>query len=99
VHWSLVDMPLFRFPICLSGVAPKWGSEVNEPGGRLFGEAIRTRGERRSLFDWELPLYGTLAVATLMLGIGLRSRPPSSGKVPSKRALRVDRFVVWSSVF
>jgi hypothetical protein len=56
---------------------------VNEPGGRLFGEAIRAPGQRRTMFDWEYPLYGTFLIAGIMLGVGLNSRPPSSLKVRS----------------
>lgn len=55
--------------------------EVNEPGGRLFGEAIRKPGERRKLFDWELPYIGTLVLSGLMLAIGLNSRPATSSYV------------------
>lgn len=53
-------------------------SYYNEPGGRLFGEAIRKPGERRRLFDWEVPYIGTLVIAGLMLGFGLNSRPDTS---------------------
>ncbi|CDF34618.1 unnamed protein product [Chondrus crispus] len=53
----------------------------NEPGGRLFGEAIRQPGERRKLFDWEVPYIGTLVLAGLMLGFGLNSRPETSALV------------------
>lgn len=55
--------------------------QINEPGGRLFGEAIRKPGERRKLFDWEIPYIGTLVVASLMLGFGLNSRPETSAAV------------------
>lgn len=51
---------------------------MNEPGGRLFGEAIRKPGERRKLFDWEVPYIGTLVLAGVMLGFGLNSRPNMS---------------------
>lgn len=54
---------------------------VNEPGGRLFGEAIRKPGERRKLFDWELPYIGTLVIAGVMLSVGLTSRPPTGSYV------------------
>lgn len=62
-------------------VGPEWGTEVNEPGGRLFGEAIRAPGERRVWFDWELPYYATLATATIMCVVGLNSRPATSATV------------------
>lgn len=73
---------LFSFDagsVSLSG--PEWGTEVNEPGGRLFGEAIRGPGERRQLGSWEIPLYVTMGIATLMVTVGLSSRPPTSAKV------------------
>lgn len=54
---------------------------MNEPGGRLFGEAIRKPGERRKLFDWEVPYIGTLVVAGIMLTVGLNSRPTTSAQV------------------
>lgn len=52
----------------------------NEPGGRLFGEAIRKPGERRKLYDWEIPYIGSLVIAAFMLGIGLNSRPETSAQ-------------------
>lgn len=57
-----------------AGAAP-WGSEVNEPGGRLFGEKILAKGERRVVYDWEAPYLGTLAAAGVMLYFGLKARP------------------------
>lgn len=54
---------------------------MNEPGGRLFGEAIRKPGERRKLFDWEIPYIGTLVLAGIILGVGLNSRPETSAVV------------------
>lgn len=57
-------------------IAPApWGSEVNEPGGRLFGEKILAEGERRVAYDWEAPYLGTLALAGVMLYFGLGARP------------------------
>jgi hypothetical protein len=60
---------------------PAWGTDVNEPGGRLFGEAIRAPGVRRKWFSWEAPFYATMGIATLMLTVGLSSRPPTSAQV------------------
>ncbi|KAI0561037.1 hypothetical protein FGB62_94g031 [Gracilaria domingensis] len=60
------------------GLGPFAETEVNEPGGRLFGEAIRKPGERRKLFDWEVPYLGTLFLAGILLGVGLNSRPSMS---------------------
>ena len=54
---------------------------MNEPGGRLFGEALRAPGERRKLFDWEVPLYTTYALAFLVVSVGLSSRPKNSATV------------------
>ena len=56
-------------------------TEFNEPGGRLFGEAIRQPGERRQLFDWELPYIGSLMAAGVILVVGLNSKPETSPKV------------------
>lgn len=53
-------------------------SYYNEPGGRLFGEAIRKPGQRRELFDWEVPYIGTLVLTGLILSFGLNSRPETS---------------------
>lgn len=60
---------------CTKAGASPWGTEVNEPGGRLFGEKIRAPGERRVPFDWELPYLGTLGLAGVMLYFGLGARP------------------------
>lgn len=49
----------------------------------MFGEALRAPGERRKLFSWELPLYVTMGLATVMLTVGLTSRPPTSATVRS----------------
>lgn len=54
---------------------------MNEPGGRLFGEPIRAPGERRVWFDWEYVQYASLATATVLLVVGLGSRPGKSFKV------------------
>jgi hypothetical protein len=64
---------------------------VNEPGGRLFGEAIRKPGERRRLFDWEYTLYPTIALSVVLFVVGFNSRPPTSSKVrdPSILSLAV----------
>ena len=51
---------------------------MNEPGGRLFGEAIRKPGERRQLFDWEVPFLGTMFVSAVVLYVGLTSRPDTN---------------------
>lgn len=78
-----------------AGGAP-WGTEVNEPGGRLFGEKILAPGERRVPFDWELPYLGTLALASAMLFFGLPARPKKDINVRYRptvacvRALRAD---------
>ncbi len=56
------------------GTAP-WGTQVNEPGGRLFGEKVRAPGERRVPFDWELPYLGTLGLSAVILYFGLGARP------------------------
>jgi hypothetical protein len=62
-------------------LGPKWGTFVNEPGGRLFGEAIRKPGERRQWFDWEYTIYPTIALSVLLVVVGFNSRPPTSSKV------------------
>lgn len=67
---------------------PAWGTEVNEPGGRLFGEKIRQPGERRVPFDWELPYIGTLVVGAAMLFFGLPARPTTDANVRSYARLR-----------
>ncbi|CAN8062052.1 unnamed protein product [Agarophyton chilense] len=67
------------------GLGPFGETEVNEPGGRLFGEAIRKPGERRKLFDWEIPYLGTLVLAGLILGVGLNSRPGMSANEWAKQ--------------
>lgn len=64
-------------PFC-NHQGPPWGTVVNEPGGRLFGEAIRKEGERRVPFEWEAPFLGTMAASVVILTIGLGSRPVSS---------------------
>lgn len=74
---------------------PKWGTEVNEPGGRLFGEPILKPGESRVWFDWELPIYLTFGTAFLMLSIGLSSQPPNS---PTVRNLIIS-FCLFSFIF
>lgn len=53
---------------------------MSEPGGRLFGEPIRAPGERRVWFDWEYAQYAGLATATVLLVVGLGSRPGKSFK-------------------
>lgn len=50
----------------------------------MFGEAIRKPGERRKLFDWEVPYIGTMVLAAIMLGIGLNSRPETRATVWAK---------------
>lgn len=59
---------------------PAWGTQVNEPGGRLFGERILKPGERRKLFDWEIPVYTTYGLSVIVLYVGLTSRPESKMK-------------------
>lgn len=58
---------------------------MNEPGGRLFGEPIRKPGERRKLFDWEIPYIGTLVLAGVILGVGLNSRPDRSAMTLARK--------------
>lgn len=52
--------------------------DINEPGGRLFGEPIRAPGERRVWFDWEYAYYAGLGSATVLLVVGLGSQPGKS---------------------
>lgn len=81
--------PTFCSPVILDEthqsckIGAPWGTEVNEPGGRLFGEAILKPGERRQLFDWEVPYLGTMAIAFVMLAVGLNYGPNTN---PSKWA-------------
>lgn len=56
---------------------PAWGTEVNEPGGQLFGEAPLKAGERRKIQSWEVIFYSTMLASTLILGIGLNNKPES----------------------
>lgn len=64
-------------PTTFDETGPPWGTDVNEPGGRLFGEAILKPGERRKLFDWEVPFYLTSVLSVVIVGVGLSSRPES----------------------
>lgn len=75
----LFSRALHASRVTRAGGAP--AEEVNEPGGRLFGEAIRKPGERRKLFDWEVPYVGSLIVASVMLAVGLNSRPETNSYV------------------
>lgn len=54
--------------------------DINEPGGRLFGERIRAPGESRVWFDWEYAQYASMATAVVLLVVGLGSRPGKSYK-------------------
>lgn len=60
----------------------EWGGrdahDINEPGGRLFGEPIRAPGERRVWFDWEYAYYAGLGSAAVLLVVGLGSQPGKS---------------------
>lgn len=68
-----------------------WGTEVNEPGGRLFGEATLKPGQRRKLYEWEVPFYTTIVLAGVMLGFGLTSRPeaPVEAEIRAEAERRV----------
>lgn len=43
----------------------------------MFGEAILKPGERRKLFEWEVPFYVTTVLSAVIVGVGLSSRPES----------------------
>ncbi|GAB0494130.1 hypothetical protein MMPV_005420 [Pyropia vietnamensis] len=63
-------------PSGLSGHA----HDVNEPGGRLFGEPLRAPGERRVWYDWEYTQYASFLTATVLVVVGLGSRPGKTFK-------------------
>lgn len=69
---------------------------MNEPGGRLFGEPILKPGQRRKLFEWEVPIYGTIVIAGLMLGFGLTSRPepPMKAEIQAEAERRVAALML-----
>lgn len=73
-------LPPCRF-ICPPFAPAGHAHDLNEPGGRLFGEPIRAPGERRVWFDWEYAQYAGMGSAVVLLVVGLGSRPGKTYKV------------------
>ena len=71
-----------------------WFSEGTQekPDGLLFGETPPLPGQARKWESWELPWYFTLTTATLMLTVGLASKPDRTVNTWAKKEAMVRRY-------